>query len=87
MKKFKVNLALLAVLLGTGAAFASTHKAANSGNVLWGLKSDGVTWAQTTTGASCTHAAQVCKEYFPQGQDPNDDDSGGTIDTNNGYIQ
>jgi hypothetical protein len=85
MKRFKMNLAILAVLFGTGAAFASTHKAANFNQVLWGQKQNG-TWVQTTPGAHCTSASQVCKEDFPSGQDPNVDQSGGTIVTSNGYI-
>ncbi len=67
MKRSKINLALIAVLFGIGAAFASTQKAsAKQGSVLWGLEIDGVTWKQTTVGAHCTAASQVCKEDFPR---------------------
>lgn len=81
-----MNLAILAVLVGTGAAITSTHAATKKqSQVLWGQKSNG-TWVQTTAGARCTSATQVCKEDFPSGQDPNVNQSGGTIVTNNGYI-
>jgi hypothetical protein len=85
MKKFKSNFAIIAFVLGAGAAFAGTHKSAKPDNVLWGRQQSGA-WVQTTLGAHCTASTQVCKEYFPAGQDPNSNPSGGTIQTNNGFV-
>jgi hypothetical protein len=85
MKKIQLSLAFAAIVLASGAAFASNHKPAKQNDVLWGQKQNG-TWVQTTLSAHCTAASQVCKENFPAGQDPNDDPSGGTIVTNNGFI-
>ncbi len=87
MKRVKLNFAIVAALLGSGAAFATSASATNVKpvNVLWGQRSNG-TWAQTTTSSTCTLDTKICKEYFPAGQDPNLDASGGTVQTANGHI-
>lgn len=85
MKKMQISLAITAIVLATSAAFAGQQKVAKRGEVLWGQQQDG-TWVETTLGATCTSAQQVCKEEFPSGQDPNDDPTGGMIVQNNGYI-
>lgn len=71
MKGMKLNLAAIAVLLGTGAAFATSAKPAN---VKWGL--NGSTYIQVTGAYSCDPGSTVCTRTYPAGQNPNTNPSG-----------
>jgi hypothetical protein len=72
MKRIKMNLAVIAVLLGTGAAFAS--KAPRQDNIAWGKLSNG-TYVVADANDTCTGASGLCKAVYPSGQDPNSDPS------------
>ena len=71
MKGMKLNLAAIAVLLGTGAAFATSAKPAN---VKWRQLSNG-SYVQVTATYSCTTSTSTCTLSYPAGQDPNIDPS------------
>jgi len=71
MKGMKLNLAAIAVLLGTGAAFATSAKPAN---VKWRQLSTGA-YQQVTGAYTCTGTTNLCTISYPAGQDPNIDDS------------
>ncbi|MBE7178900.1 MAG: hypothetical protein INR69_21035 [Mucilaginibacter polytrichastri] len=86
MKNLKKNLSLVAVLLGSSLSVFATATPKNASDILWGRQQNG-TWVQTTTSARCTASTQVCKKYFPAGQNPNTNASGGTTLQDNGYIQ
>jgi len=70
MKRIKLNLALIAVLCGTGAAFAS--KANSFTNVTWGRLANG-TYVIADANDTCSGTTGLCKAVYPQGQDPNID--------------
>jgi hypothetical protein len=73
MKRIKLNLAILAVLIGTGAAFAAQPKAAFATE--YGYDQSSGTWILTRAGSHCTvNPQQNCKAQF--NGDPN---NGGTI--------
>ena len=72
MKRFKINLALIAVLLGSGAAYATKAPALKFAQGEWGLYQGtyyninslppGVTY-------NCTNSADVCTKIYEG--DPN----------------
>jgi hypothetical protein len=71
MKGMKLNLAAIAVLLGTGAAFATSARPAN---VKWRQLANG-SYQQVTGAYSCTGTTGLCTVSYPAGQDPNIDNS------------
>jgi len=71
MKRIKLNLAAIAFLLGTGVAVAST---AQKANVKWGF--DGTKYVEVTGNYSCEPATSTCTRTYPEGQNPNVNDSG-----------
>ena len=70
MKGMKLNFAAIAVLLGTGAAFATSAKPAN---VKWHLTASG--YQQVTGTYRCITSSNICTVTYPAGQDPNLDPS------------
>lgn len=74
MKGMKLNFGAIAVLLGTGAAFATSAKPAD---VKWRILSAG-TYQKVTTSYSCSLSTNTCTVSYPTGQDPNIDDSNPT---------
>jgi hypothetical protein len=71
MKGMKLNLAAIAVLLGTGAAFATSAKPVN---VKWGLQ--GSTYVQVTGAYTCETSTNICTRTYPAGQNPNTNPNG-----------
>ncbi|WEA00728.1 DUF6520 family protein [Mucilaginibacter sp. SJ] len=67
----KLNFAAIAVLLGTGAAFATSAKPAD---VKWRQLSNG-SYQQVTAAYTCSGATGICTVSYPTGQDPNIDNS------------
>lgn len=74
MKGMKLNFAAIAVLLGTGAAFATSAKPAD---VKWRILSTGA-YQKVTAAYSCTTSPNTCTVSYPLGQDPNIDPSNPT---------
>lgn len=73
MKHLKINLGIVALVLGMSAAFASQYS--SSAEVIYGKLADG-TWEIARAGYDCTQSAQTCTATFdPLTEDPND---GGT---------
>ena len=72
MKRIKINLALIAVLLGAGAAFAANSH--NRSNITWGKLSNG-TYVIADSNDKCTSSSGLCEAVYPAGQDPNTDPS------------
>ena len=71
MKRLKINLALLAVIIGTTAAFASAPKPAAT---LYGFDKSSGLWIQPRAGSHCnTSPTEDCEAQF--NGDPN---NGGT---------
>ncbi|KQR66936.1 hypothetical protein [Pedobacter sp. Leaf176] len=67
MKRIKLNFAVVAFFLGSGAALASsTQKIAN---VKWGK--EGTTYTPVTGAYICNASSNVCTRTYPAGQDPN----------------
>uniref|UniRef100_F4CEI7 Uncharacterized protein n=1 Tax=Sphingobacterium sp. (strain 21) TaxID=743722 RepID=F4CEI7_SPHS2 len=85
----KVNsIALGGLLVAGGLAVGFTPEKVEiaQDEVLWGRRQSGG-WVQTTPSAGCSSGAQDCKRLYPQGQDPNDDETGGIqFGTANGYV-
>ena len=73
MKGMKLNLAAIAVLLGTGAAFASSAKPANKFATRYGYDRLQAKWVTITGTPTCTGTEGDCTEQF--NGDPN---NGGT---------
>jgi len=71
MKRIKLNFAAIAFLLGTGVAVAST---AQKANVKWGF--DGTKYVEVTGSYSCESSTNPCTRTYPEGQNPNVNDSG-----------
>lgn len=82
--------AILLALFASGAAFASTAKtsAPSQQLVQWGRLENGG-WKEVEQGDLCISTpGDYCKENFPLGQDPNEDDSNGIpVDAVTGYLQ
>jgi hypothetical protein len=75
MKNLKVKMAAMALLIGTGAAFASVAPKAFT-NKKWGLdRATGlyidVTGETKGVGYSCTGVSETCTAQFPSDVDPN----------------
>lgn len=78
MKKLKVSLGALALMLGMGAAFATTHH--QTLDKKWGLnRSTGmyeeVTGLSEGTDYACTDGDDICTAQFPADVNPNDQDN------------
>lgn len=73
MKSLKINLGLVALLLGVGVAYASGYS--NMSEVTYGKLPNG-TWVLAQEGYSCEPEGESCTATFdPQIEDPN---NGGT---------
>ena len=86
----KINfIVVLAILFSTGLAFSLNHKKQSvpQNYVEWGrLEAGGWKMVEPTDQCDAT-ILQPCKEFFPEGQDPNTDPSGGIpSDTETGYL-
>lgn len=67
MKSIKLNFAVIAFFLGSGAALASsTHK---FDNVKWAKQ--GTIYTQVTGDYNCNESSEVCTRTYPAGQNPN----------------
>jgi len=67
MKSIKLNFAVIAFFLGSGAALASsTHKLAN---VKWAKQ--GTIYTPVTGDYRCDASSNVCTRTYPAGQNPN----------------
>jgi len=76
----KVNsIGILGLVVAGSLAFGFSPAKieAPEDTVLWGRTSTGG-WVPTTTGAICQQGPNTCKMYFPEGQNPNINPSGGT---------
>lgn len=101
MNKVKVNLALMAAILGISAAFVTKPVSANANtkrpSVTWSRlgtvsnPSSGNAWVQQDLSSSCKTATRICTATFSSGYDPNahtyaDNQAAAvTILSNNGY--
>jgi len=77
MKKLKVSLSALALLVGIGAAFATTSKRSNEDR-RWGLNSSG---QYIEVGSEdvydCLPGGPVCTATYPTDVNPNDQENDG----------
>ncbi|MFA6082772.1 DUF6520 family protein [Mucilaginibacter sp.] len=85
MKRLKINLAVIAILLGTGAAYATNfHKDAT---VFWGKRANG-TYVIADSNDLCNNLTPpVCKAEYPEGQNPNMDPSDPISTTPGTFVQ
>jgi len=85
----KLNgIALAGLLIAGGLAYGFTPEKVEiaEDEVLWGRTESGI-WVETTPTANCSEGAQDCKRLYPEGQDPNDDETGGIqFGTENGFV-
>lgn len=78
MKNLKIKLAILAILMGVSAAFATApHRA--FANQKWGRDAAtglylNITGQSKGIDYTCTGSSAVCTAVYPQGVDPNDQD-------------
>ncbi|MCZ4224832.1 DUF6520 family protein [Pedobacter rhodius] len=72
MKSIKLNFAVIAFLLGSGVAVASS--ANKFDNVKWGKQ--GTAYVRITDDYSCEASSNVCTRTYPAGQDPNTNPNG-----------
>jgi hypothetical protein len=77
MKRFKINVALFAMVLGVTAAFAFKPeiKASKFVDVTWSRTGtvaapEGNSWLQTSSG-TCDEALKICQATFVSGYNPN----------------
>lgn len=78
----------LVVAAGLALAFkpdSSVEK--HQDDVLWGRTSTGA-WVQTTLTQNCSFGPNICKEWFPQDYNPNEEDDsiGVPQGTQTGYV-
>jgi hypothetical protein len=77
MKSLKMNMSVLALLLGVSAAtFAAVNKSADR---KWGLRSNGqfvdVTSQSQGNQYLCSGLTNTCTEMYPEGVNPNDQEN------------
>jgi hypothetical protein len=98
MKKIKINIAVIALLLGVTAAFGFKPAPKNSKfvQVSWirlgtAATPNANTWQQAT-GGTCESADRICKATFTSGYNPNshtytDNLSNATVTVDQGYVE
>lgn len=73
-------LAIICLLIvgGSVLAFQPEKTAIAQDDVLWGRTMGTPGWVQIDETTECIQGDQECKRYYPLGQNPNDNPSGGT---------